>query len=310
MQKSPALNPNVSLLEEPQKSSTHYQGTCTQAIQHHYDVGNEFYQLWLDPTLCYTSALWDENDSNDSLETAQLRKLDYAIAQAKAEAAESVLEIGSGWGGMAKRLVEVHDVKQVTTLTLSQAQVEWVRSFNNPQIDIRLQNWYDHDPAQTYNAIIVIGALEAFAKMGLSESEKIGSYRDFFEKCHHWLKPGSQMYLQTIIYENATSEVVSQFMREEIFPESDLPHLSDLMKASKGLFEIVRLRNDRQHYERTSKQWLKNLKANRDKAIELVGEKIVSRYEKYLSLCAIVFYTGTSNLSRITLRRIDKPYFR
>jgi len=298
------------LLEDPSNYPANYQGASTGAIQHHYDISNEFYQLWLDPTLTYSCALWDENESNDCLETAQLRKLDYYIEQARAKGVERVLEIGSGWGAMAKRLVEVHNVKQVTTLTLSQAQLDWIQSFDNPRIDIRLENWCDFDPSQPYDAIISVAAFEAFAKLGLSETEKIESYRHFFEKCHQCLKPGRLMSLQTIIYENANVETFSKFMGEEIFPESDLPHLSEIAKATQGLFEIIVLRNDRQHYERTVKVWLKNLKANRSKAIALVGEKVVSRYEKYLSFSAIGFYTGTMNLSRITLRRIDKPYIR
>ncbi|MBC6477289.1 MAG: class I SAM-dependent methyltransferase [Hormoscilla sp. GM7CHS1pb] len=298
MKKANSLKDNVPLLEHRQNYPTNYQGASAQAIQHHYDAGNEFYQLWLDSTLTYSCALWDEHDSNDCLETAQLRKLDYYIEQARAKAVERVLEIGSGWGSMAKRLVEVHDVKQVTTLTLSQAQLDWIQSFNNPQIDIRLENWCDHCPPEPYDAIISVAAFEAFAKLGLSETEKIEAYRCFFEKCHQCLKAGRWMSLQTIIYENANVETFSKFMGEEIFPESDLPHLSEIAKATQGLFEIIVMRNDRQHYERTLKVWLKNLKENRSKAIELAGENLVSRYEKYLSFCAIGFYTGTMNLSR------------
>lgn len=308
MKKANSLTPKDTLSETPLNPLSNYQGASVQSIQHHYDVGNEFYQLWLDPTLTYSCALWDENESNDRLETAQLRKLDYYIEQARAKAVERVLEIGSGWGSMAKRLVEVHDVKQVTTLTLSQAQLDWIQSFNNPQIDIHLENWQDHSPPQPYDAIISVAAFEAFAKLGLSETEKIEAYRSFFEKCYHCLKPGRWMSVQTIIYENANAEIFSQFIGTEIFPETDLPHLSEIAKALEGLFEVVVLRNDRQHYERTLKVWLKHLKTNRSKAIEIVGEKVVSRYEKYLSASAIGFYTGTMNLSRITLRRIDKPY--
>ena len=309
MQKNCSSNPNATLLGDSQNSSSNYRGASDRAIQHHYDAGNEFYRLWLDPTLTYSSAFWDENESEDSLETAQLRKLDYYVEQARARGAESVLEIGSGWGAMAKRLVEVYDVKQVTTLTLSQAQFDWIQSFKNPQINVRLENWFDYFPLQPCDAIVAVGAFEGAARWGLSETEKIEAYRDFFAKCHQCLKPGKWLSMQTIIYDNATVETVGTFLSEEIFQESEIPHLSEIMKGIQGFFELVTLRNDRAHYEKTVKIWLKNLRTNRSQAIELVGENTVKRYEKYLSLSAIGFHTGKMNLSRITLRRIDCPYF-
>jgi cyclopropane-fatty-acyl-phospholipid synthase len=279
-------------------------GASAEAIQHHYDVSNDFYRLWLDPTDTYSSALWKENDS---LESAQLRKIDFHINQARASGAKRVLDVGCGWGSTLKRLVEEHNVDRALGLTLSKAQVEWIKSFNHSQIEVNLKSWSDYLPEEPFDAIISIGAFEHFAKLELSQEQKIESYRTFFQRCHEWLKPGGYMSLQTIVYENSQREDFSQFIAEEIFPESDLPHLAEIAKATEKIFEIEALRNDREHYERTLKVWLKNLKANRKEAVNLVGEKVVGRYEKYFSFCIIGFHTGTTNLSRITLRRIDHP---
>lgn len=279
-------------------------GASAEAIQHHYDASNDFYRLWLDTTNTYSCALWEENDT---LESAQLRKIDFHINQAKAMGAERVLDVGCGWGSTVKRLVEMHGVKHAVGLTLSKSQAEWIASFNQPRIEVKLESWSDHSPEAPYDAIISIGAFEHFAKANLSNAQKVEGYRTFFQRCHEWLKPGGWMSLQTIAYGNVRKEDMSEFIATEIFPESDLPSLADIAKASEGIFEIVELRNDRKDYERTNRLWLSRLKANRAEAVNLVGEEVVARYVKYLSLFLIGFHAGTMNLLRITMHRIDNP---
>ncbi len=277
-------------------------GASAKAIEHHYDLSNDFYQLWLDSTCTYSSALWRENDN---LESAQLRKIDFHIDQARAKGAKRVLDVGCGWGGTLKRLVEVHGVERVVGLTLSKAQAEWITSFNQPKIEVKLENWSNHFPQDPYDAIISIGAFEHFANPKVSKAEKVEGYRTFFRNCHQWLKPGGWMSLQTIAYGNGHPEKMNQFIGNDIFPESDIPSLVDIIQASAGLFEIVALHNHRQDYERTCKIWLSQLKANRTAAINLVGKPAVARYEKYLSFSSIGFHIGTIILLRIALRRLD-----
>ncbi|NJM72008.1 MAG: class I SAM-dependent methyltransferase [Scytonema sp. RU_4_4] len=284
-----------------------YKGTSAESVQHHYDEGNEFYRLWLDDTMTYTCALWEEGEMYDALKTAQIRKLDFHIKQAKAKRARRVLDIGCGWGALLRRLVEVHDVEKAVGLTLSKAQAEWVKSLKNPQIEVYLENWSDHCPENPYDAILGVGILEHVARLELSETEKVKTYRHFFLRCHELLQPGGWMSLQTGVYGNMRREDFSQFIATEIFPESDYPRLADLAKASEQLFEIVAIRNDPEHYERTCKAWLSKLKTNRAAAVNLIGEEAVVRYEKYLNFCIIGFHIGTINLVRIAMRRIDNP---
>lgn len=281
---------------------TQHSSASAEAIQHHYDIGNNFYQLWLDPTSTYSSALWEEDDT---LKSAQLRKIDFHINQARAKGAKRVLDVGCGWGSTLKRLVENHDVEYALGLTLSKAQADWIESLNQPKIDVNLTSWADYLPEEPFDAIISIGAFEHFAKLELSPAQKRECYRTFFQRCHEWLKPGGWISLQTIVYENSQKEDFSQFFAAEIFPESDLPHLAEIAQTTKGIFEIVALRNDREHYKHTLKAWLKNLKANRKEAVNMVGEEVVIRYEKYLNISIIGFHTGTMNLSRIAMRRLE-----
>ena len=278
-------------------------GASAQAIQHHYDISNDFYHLWLDTlTNSYSAALW-QND--DTLESAQLRKINFHIIQAHASNTQRVLDIGCGWGGTLKHLVEHHNVQHAIGLTLSQKQLEWIQTFNQSQIQVNLKSWTDYIPDDVFDAIISIGAFEHFATLGLSSAQKVDCYRNFFQRCHEWLKPGGRMSLQTIVYENANAEDFSQFFAKEIFPESNLPHLAEVVKAAERLFEVILIQNDREHYVRTLKEWLKRLKANRVEAKNLVGKDVVKKYEKYLGMSMIGFYTGRMNLSRLSLRRIN-----
>lgn len=280
-------------------------GASAQAIQHHYDISNDFYHLWLDTlTRSYSVALWQDGDT---LESAQRRKINFHINQAHASKTQRVLDIGCGWGGTLKQLIENHNAQKAIGLTLSQKQFEWIQQLNQPKIQVHLNSWADYVPDDLFDAIISIGAFEHFATFDLSSDQKLECYRTFFQRCHQWLRPGGRMSLQTIVYENTNAKDFSQFFAEEIFPESNLPHLAEVVKAAERLFEVVLIQNDREHYVRTLKEWLKRLKANRMEAENLVGKDVVKKYEKYLGISMIGFHTGHMNLSRLCLRRIDSP---
>jgi cyclopropane-fatty-acyl-phospholipid synthase len=284
-------------------------GATLQAIQRHYDVGNEFYRLWLDDSMNYSGAMWAPGDS---LESAQLRKVDHHIAAAHATKAERVLDVGCGWGAVLRRLVERAGVRQAVGLTLSQAQADWIASQQLPRVEVRVENWLDHVPAQPYDAIISIGAFEHFARVEDSDEKRIEGYRAFFRSCRSWLRPGGRMSLQTFAYGNLRSREAAhlsagtRFLAREIFPETDPPRLSDIAVAIDGEFEIEQLRNDRKDYARTCMAWLKRLRAVRPQAVDLVGADVVARYERYLQLSTLGFETGNLLLFRIALRRIDQ----
>lgn len=286
-------------------------GASVEAIQYHYDVSNDFYRIWLDNNMIYSGAMWE---SGDTLEMAQLRKIDFHINQARAACTKRILDVGCGWGAILRRLVQEYGVEHVVGLTLSDAQADWIKSYNLPQIEVRVESWSDHVPEQTYDGIISIGAFEHFAKIEFSDAEKVASYRAFFARCHEWLCPGSYMSLQTFAYgntrrrEEAVSTPATQFLSKEIFPETDPPRLANIAEATEGLFEIVALRNDRLDYARTCRVWLDNLAENRSAAVKVVGEDVVARYERYLQYSFIGFQTGNLALFRITLRRLDTPW--
>lgn len=280
-------------------------GATPEAIRHHYDVGNAFYKTWLDESMTYSCAMWDDADD---LLLAQMAKLDYHAQQAQCESAARVLDVGCGWGGMLERLVNVHRVKHAIGLTLSEEQAAWIRERNVPGVEVSVQAWADHEPAEPYDAIVSIGAIEHFATFNESVEEKIENYRQFFARCHRWLRPGGRISLQAMAYGNLLrDDIRGGFVATEIFPESDFVKLTEIVEGSEFLFELERLRNDPLDYARTCQEWLDRLRKNRSAAVLAAGEDLTAEWERYLELSVRGWQLRATNLLRITMRRIDNP---
>ncbi|MFI7099309.1 class I SAM-dependent methyltransferase [Streptomyces sp. NPDC050161] len=281
-----------------------YAGASNEAIQHHYDLSNDFYALWLDPSMTYSCALWEEGDS---LEEAQARKIDHHIAESRADCAARVLDIGCGWGSTLRRLVRTHGTEHAVGLTLSRQQGALARTRTWPDCDIRLENWADHQPDEPYDSLICIGAFEHFAQFRLTQREKIAAYRTFFTRCHSWLRPGGRLSLQTITLEQIPDHpdllLDLTFIARTIFPESQLPALADIHEASADVLSLVRTREDGGDYARTCRCWLDRLLAARTRASALVGETATQNYERYLRASARVFEQGHAQLLRLTFER-------
>jgi cyclopropane-fatty-acyl-phospholipid synthase len=286
--------------------TTAYRGATAESIRHHYDVSNDFFALWLDEDLTYTCALWGEGDT---LESAQERKLDHLVEGARAAGANRVLDVGCGWGSLLKRLVGTHGVGHAVGLTLSDSQAEKLGALALPRTEVRVENWLDHKPEEKYDAIISIGAFEHFARTGLSRTERIAAYREFFDRCRQWLPRGGRIALQTNIKGNNVQmdkQTVRDlmFIIDIIFPESEIPALSEVVESSEKLFDIVSLRNDPDHYARTCQEWLNRLRANREQAVECAGEENVANYERYLGSTVGHFTNRHLGLSRIVLEAV------
>ena len=274
-------------------------GASKNAIEKHYGIGNEFYKLWLDPTMTYSCALWQEGDT---LEQAQKRKLDYHLTEAKSHNIDRLLDIGCGWGSLIIRGVENFGVKFAVGLTLSEAQYSFVQQFNNDRLIVKIENWEDHIPNNPYDAITSIGAMEHFVKPEFRHEERILKYKQFFDHCHNLLRPKGWISLQTLTYGSG------EFKRgpvSNIFPESDMPRFEEIVEAAKNSFEIVHVRNDRLHYAKTAECWLNSLIKNRKLARQHVGIEVVNDYENYLASVVMAMQKRIFCLHRITLQRID-----
>jgi cyclopropane-fatty-acyl-phospholipid synthase len=284
--------------------TTERTAAAAAAIEHHYDVGNEFYRLWLDPTLSYSCAL---RESGDTLEVAQQRKIRYHLDAVNAAHAKAVLDIGCGWGEILRQVSMT--AERAVGLTLSREQAAYVRQQEFPGVEVRVENWMTYQPDTMFDAIISIGAFEHFATPQDGVEEKIAVYRDFFTHCRDWLNDDGRLSLQTIAYANMSRQDASSFMNQEIFPDADLPTLAEITAAADGVFEIQSVSNGRLDYAWTCQEWGKRLRARRAEATALVGSEAVARYERYLKLSAMGFRMGKICLLRLVLAPYGSKMF-
>jgi cyclopropane-fatty-acyl-phospholipid synthase len=272
-----------------------------------YDVSNEFFALFLGPTMGYTCSYFERDDM--TLDEAQIAKFDLALGKLNLEPGMTLLDVGCGWGGALRRAVEKYDVN-VIGITLSKNQSEYSRKMmagikTSRSVEVRMQGWEEFD--EPVDRIVSIGAFEAF---------KAERYPAFFEKAYSILPSDGRMLLHTILAhtqkffrDNGIKLTISdlKFMRfigTEIFPGGQLPAVEDIEKlAADSGFTLERTHLLRPHYAKTLDIWAENLEAKKDEAIEITSEEVYDRYMKYLTGCADFFRRGITNVGQFTLAK-------
>ena len=272
-----------------------------------YDISDEFFELFLGPTMGYTCAYFERDDM--TLEEAQIAKFDLGLRKLNLRPGMTLLDIGCGWGGALQLAVQKYDVN-VIGITLSRNQCEYssarlVNVSSSRSVDVRLQGWEEFD--EPVDRIVSIGAFEAFKKR---------RYGAFFDMAHRVLPDDGRMLLHTILthppnysHENGIPITMSdlRFMRfigQEIFPGGELPSKEDVVEFSQGTgFSVERIHLLRPHYARTLDMWAANLLARRDDAIAITSEEVHKRYLRYLTGCADFFRRGITDVGQFTLTK-------
>jgi cyclopropane-fatty-acyl-phospholipid synthase len=276
-------------------------------VQAHYDLSDDFFRLFLDPTQTYSCAYFERDDM--TLEEAQLAKIDLSLGKLGLEPGMTLLDIGCGWGATLNRALEKYDVN-VVGLTLSKNQQAHVQGLldksDSPRSKrVLLEGWEQfHEPV---DRIVSIGAFEHFGR---------DRYDDFFKMAYAALPSGGVMMLHTIIKpsdeEFAERELpltmsklkFFKFIMDEIFPGGDLPQVVQVQEhAEKVGFELTRIQPLRLHYARTLEIWADALSARRDEAIAIQSEEVYDRYMRYLTGCAELFREGYTDICQFTLQK-------
>ena len=278
-------------------------GASRDAISVHYDVSPDFWARWLGETMAYSCALFE---GTDRLDEAQRRKIDWHLDRAGAAPGGTVLDIGCGWGSLLQRALSHRTVGRAVGLTLSRAQVEHVTRAV-PGAEVHGVGWADFAPAARFDAIVSIGAFEHFARPHVPREQKIEGYQRFFRRCWEWGAPGSRLSLQTIAYDVGQPNRQSAFMQTEIYPESELPYLDEILLAAAPFYEVTEILNHRAHYIRTCEAWLDSFRRSRKELLAMVGPEVVKRYDTYLRCCIVGFKLRHVVLLRLAFERRDEP---
>ncbi|GAA4533777.1 cyclopropane mycolic acid synthase PcaA [Mycobacterium paraffinicum] len=276
-------------------------------VQAHYDLSDDFFRLFLDPTQTYSCAYFERDDM--TLEDAQLAKIDLALGKLRLEPGMTLLDIGCGWGATMRRAIEKYDVN-VVGLTLSENQAKHVQAMfdelDTPRTRrVLLEGWEKfHEPV---DRIVSIGAFEHFGRQ---------RYGRFFKMAYQALPSDGAMLLHTIVrpsFKDArargmtlTHEIVhfSQFILTEIFPGGWLPTPQTVGEyAVTAGFELTRVHSLQLHYARTLETWAAALSANREEAIAIQSREVYDRYMKYLTGCAKLFRQGYTDVDQFTLEK-------
>ncbi len=268
-------------------------------IYNHYDIGNTFYAKWLDPSMTYSAALYNQKDV--SLESAQKAKYDAICRNLKLSPDSDILEIGCGWGGFAEYAASQYGAK-LTCLTISKAQQEYARERLHKaglaeRVDIRLQDYRDH--SGTYDGV---ASIEMFEAVGESY------WPSYFSKVHEALKPGGKATLQIITIDDDLFQGYRQradFIQRYIFPGGMMPS----EKALRKQLEKAGLSYDSVNYfgldyAKTLKIWADNFNKGWEEICQLGFDESFRRmWNFYLSYCQAGFEGQRINVGQFSIIR-------
>jgi cyclopropane-fatty-acyl-phospholipid synthase len=276
-----------------------------QNIRHHYDVGNEFYRLFLDEQLVYSCAYWPPGA--DRLELAQVAKLELICRKLGLAPGQRFLDVGCGWGALIAHATRTRGV-HATGISLSDRQLDVARERMKLLLpagsvpDVRHQDYRQLPASERWDAMASVGMMEHVGRENLDR---------YFSALANHLQPGGLLLNHAIAESGDGRRTIpwlhrthGGFIQQEIFPASDLPPL-DLVVASaqRSGFEAVDVETLRPHYVRTLVEWLARLERRFPEAVQLAGKRTARAWRLYFASCAVTFQTGRVTVAQVLLRR-------
>lgn len=261
-------------------------------VQHHYDVGNKFYALWLDESMSYSCAYFHSSD--DTLEQAQLQKIDYVLKKLQLQPGETLLDIGSGWGWLIIQAAEKYGVK-AKGITLSEEQykktLERIKEHGlEGQVDVELVDYRQlAQRGETFDKIAIVGMFEHVGQK---------NFPAFMNAVQRLLKDKGLAMLHTIT--QAKELPPDPWIQKYIFPGGYIPSAREVIYLLPEYgFHLLDVENLRTHYARTLNHWARRFEASVDQIREMFDERFVRMWRLYLNSSEASFRTGDIHLHQI-----------
>ena len=278
------------------------------AIAYHYDVSNEFYELWLDRELVYSCAYF--KDGVQSLDAAQLAKLDHICRKLRLKAGERLIDVGCGWGSLVRFAAREYGAKAVG-ITLSRRQAEYARK------RIEAEGLADRCAVELldYRELDKLGTFDKAASVGMVEHVGIDMLPGYFRAVHGALAPGGLFLNHGITSQRTRPTGIaaliervaprrSTFIERYVFPDGDLPRIDQITLAAEGAgFEVSDVENLREHYATTLRHWVRRLEANEGRARAAVGDETYNVWRFYMAGSAHGFSVGRMGLGQTLLAK-------
>ncbi|MEV0317287.1 class I SAM-dependent methyltransferase [Streptomyces sp. NPDC050658] len=276
----------------------HTKGSDRQAISHHYDVGNDFYELVLGPSMVYSCAYWGtDEDEASTLEQAQRDKLELIARKLALKPGLRLLDVGCGWGSMAIHAAREHGV-HVVGVTLSQEQAAYARKRIaeeglTDRIEIRVQDYRD----------VRDGPYDAISSIGMAEHVGAERYLEYAHDLHALLKPGGRLLNHQIARRPQADEsayTVDEFIDAYVFPDGELaPVGTTVGLLERAGFEVRDVEAIREHYALTLRRWVANLEANWKEGQRLTSPGRARIWRLYMAASALAFERNRIGVNQV-----------
>ena len=262
-------------------------------IEHHYDLGNDFFSLWLDDTMSYSCAYFKSPE--DSLKQAQLQKIDHILKKINLKSGDRLLDIGSGWGWLIIKAAQEYGATALG-ITLSEEQYRGtqeriIKLGLSDKVDVRIINYLDLDEKQfQFDKIVSVGMFEHVGKVNLPK---------YMDKINRLLVPGGLSLLHTITHvkENIPE---NNWMKKYIFPGGYVPSLRETVwLLPEYNFHLLQSESLRMHYAMTLDRWYENFCQHIDFVREKFGPRFVRMWSLYLQGCAASFRVSGLDVNQL-----------
>ncbi|MFF9124225.1 class I SAM-dependent methyltransferase [Streptomyces sp. NPDC014889] len=275
----------------------HTKRSDKRAISHHYDVGNDFYELVLGPSMVYSCAYWPAPEPRATLEQAQHDKLELISRKLDLRPGQRLLDVGCGWGSMAVHAAREHGVA-VVGVTLSQEQAAYARKRVaeeglTDRVEIRVQDYRDVDD----------GPYDAISSIGMAEHVGAARYLDYARDLHALLKPGGRLLNHQIGRRPQRDESayhVNEFIDAYVFPDGELAPLgTTVTQLERAGFEVRDVESIREHYALTLRRWVANLEADWARAVRLTSPGRARVWLLYMAASALAFERNRIGVNQV-----------